>query len=249
MGWAGSRLPKGGGDRDCPSAAGTLCGEAVTALGVTRPTPQDRRSEGVSGYRRWPRADSISTMPQLHHLAPALPAALLVLLPLSLVGAPALPLAHQAAHRLSPGGIRPGGSTARLTESGPKVVLSPPAGSAQKPTAAAPSPAPSKVGDFPYPMDAMGQVATGRLTLDVSGTGPGGQERLEVQIPAGGWAPGQRVFLYLGREYVTSAVLGGSAVIETTWTPGISLTGFQFPADNPSAPIDGYGSAPVPGPS
>ena len=173
----------------------------------------------------------------------------MVLLPLALVGAPAPPLGSQAAQRLSPGSIPSGGSTARLTESGPKVVLSPPAGSAQKPTAAAPSPAPSNVGAFPYPMDAMGQVATGHLTLDVSGAGPGGQERLEVQIPAGGWAPGQRVFLYLGREYAASAFLGGSAVIETVWSPGLSLTGFQFPHDNPYAPIDGYGSAPVPGPS
>ncbi len=188
-------------------------------------------------------------MPQLHHLAPALPAALLVLLPIALVGAPALPLGHQAAKRLSPGGIHPGGSAARLIDSEPKVVLSPPAGSAQKPAAAVPSSAPSEVGAFPYPLDAMGQVATGGLTLEVSGIGPGGQERLKVQIPASGWAPGQQVFLYLGRQYVASAVLGGSAVIETVWSPGLTVTGFQFPADNPSAPIDGYGSAPVPGPS
>jgi hypothetical protein len=188
-------------------------------------------------------------MPQFHHLASALPAALVVLLPLALVGAPASPVGNQAAQRLSLGGIRPSGGTARLDESGPQVLVSPPAGGAEKPTAAAPSLAPSQVGAFPYPLDAMGQVATGQLTLDVSGTAPGEQEQLRVQIPAGGWAPGQRVFLYVGREYVASSVLGGSAVIHTVWSPGLTVTGFQFPDDNPSAPIDGFGSAPVPRPS
>jgi hypothetical protein len=186
-------------------------------------------------------------MPQIHHFAPAFPAALLVLLPLAVVGAPTL--GHQAAHALSPGGTRPAGGTSRLAESGPQTVVPAPAGSAEKPTAAAPSPAPTGSGAFPYPLDAMGQVATGQLTLDVSGLGPGGQERLQVEIPAGGWAPGQRVFLYLGRQYVASAVLGGSSVIDAAWSPGLTVTGFQFPADNPLAPIDGYGSAPVPRPS
>ena len=186
-------------------------------------------------------------MRQNHHLVPPLGAAVIALLPLALLGAgvPASP--HSSAGRpSSPDGAR-GAMVARLT----RGRLEPPSAAAPAaavaPKGSASTPAAPLGGAYPYPLDAMGEVASGRLAVEASAAGPAGQERLTVQIPSGGWVPGQKVFLYLGRQFLLEVSPGGSAVIDTAGSAGLTLSGFQFPADDPAAPVDGYGADPVPG--
>ena len=184
-------------------------------------------------------------MRQIHHLVPPRGAALLALLPLALASASVLGVAHPWSGR---GALPRGGSgdqVARLTDGRAPTALVPSAAPAPKLAAAAPAPPPA--GAYPYPLDAMGEVASGRLALELSAVGPAGPERLTVQVLSGGWVPGQKVFLYLGRRFLLAVSPGSSTVIEATVSAGLTLSGFQFPADDPAAPVDGYGAAPVPG--
>jgi gamma-glutamyltranspeptidase len=68
-----------------------------------------------------------------------------------------------------------------------------------------------------------------------------------VEISPAGWVPGQKVFLFLGRRFLLVSSPGASIVIDAAGSAGATLSGFQFPSDNPAAPVDGYASASVPG--
>ena len=109
------------------------------------------------------------------------------------------------------------------------------------------APAPAQGGAYQYPLDAMGQVAVGRLVLDPVASGSGGAGSLQVEIRPAGWVPGQKVFLFLGRRFLLVSSPGASVVIDAAGQAGSTLSGFQFPSDNPAAPVDGYASVSVPG--
>ena len=109
------------------------------------------------------------------------------------------------------------------------------------------APAPAQGGAYQYPLDAMCQVAVGRLVLAPIASGSGGAGSLQVEIPPAGWVPGQNVFLFLGRRFLLVSSPGAQVVIDAAGSAGLTLSGFQFPSDNPAAPVDGYASVSLPG--
>lgn len=100
---------------------------------------------------------------------------------------------------------------------------------------------------FPYPMDAEQNAAAAELELGPV-TGPGGGEELQVTVPTEGWIRGQQVFLYVGSRY--AATLSGPGSSGLVQLPSglsglLTVSGFQFPGNDPAAPIDAYGTARV----
>jgi hypothetical protein len=184
-------------------------------------------------------------MPQTHHLVPPRGAALLALLPVAVIAATVLAMAHPAPVRSEPRGA--GGATrvTRHTDSHAAAPVLQPAAAASK--SAAPAPAAADAGAYQYPLDAMGQVAEGRLVLGPITSGSAGAGSLKVEISPAGWVPGQKVFLFLGRRFLLASSPGASVVVDAAGSAGATLSGFQFPSDNPAAPVDGYASASVPG--
>ncbi|MHB1853435.1 MAG: hypothetical protein ACYCS2_00055 [Acidimicrobiales bacterium] len=105
--------------------------------------------------------------------------------------------------------------------------------------------APPAASGYPYPKDAGGEVAQGELLVTQSGPGSAGAPRLTVLAPIPGWLPGQEIFLFVGTHYgATLAGPGGTAKVPLPPTSqgNVEVTGFQFPENNPAAPIDGYGT-------
>ena len=183
-------------------------------------------------------------MPQMHHLVPPRGAALLALLPVALVSATVLGMAQPASGRPSSRDGGAGSQVARTTDSHAAAPAVQPAPA--PPKAAATAPAPAQGGAYQYPLDAMGQVAVGRLVLDPIASGSAGAGAVQVEIPPAGWVPGQKVFLFLGRRFLLVTSPGAQVVIDAAGSAGLTLSGFQFPSDNPDAPVDGYASVSVP---
>jgi hypothetical protein len=115
---------------------------------------------------------------------------------------------------------------------------------------AAPTPAPSQNSRYPYPMDALQQVARGQLELSWAPSSAGATRELVVAIPSGGWIPGQPVFLFWARQFQAVAAPGDTVQLQAPpsvpLSPQVEVFGFQFPRSNPLAPIAAFGSAPVP---
>ena len=184
-------------------------------------------------------------MPQIHHLAPPRGAALLALLPVALISATVLAMAHPAPGRPAPQGGGAGTQVTRPPDSHTAAPAVQPAAAAPK--AAATAPAPATAGAYQYPLDAMGEVAEGRLVLGPIASGSVDAGSLKVEIPPAGWVPGQNVFLFLGRRFLLVSSPGAQVVIDAAGSAGLTLSGFQFPSDNPAAPVDGYASVSLPG--
>ncbi|MHB1939409.1 MAG: hypothetical protein ACYCS9_01065 [Candidatus Dormibacteria bacterium] len=124
---------------------------------------------------------------------------------------------------------------------GPSTATELPAAQGGKGSAVAP---PAASG-YPYPKDAGGEVARGELLVTQSGPGSAGASRLTVLATVPGWLPGQEIFLFVATRYVaTLAGPGGTATVPLPPTSQgtLEVTGFQFPENNPAAPIDGYGT-------
>ena len=184
-------------------------------------------------------------MLQMHHLVPPRGAALLALLPVVLVSATALGVAQPASGRAASPDGGAGTQVSRLTDSHAAAPAVQPAPAPPKAAATAPAPAPS--GAYQYPLDAMGQVAVGQLVLRPIASGSADAGSITVEIPPAGWVPGQKVFLFLGRRFLLVASPGAQVVIDAAGSAGLTLSGFQFPSDNPAAPVDGYASVSLPG--
>ncbi|MHB1526937.1 MAG: hypothetical protein ACYCZN_11780 [Candidatus Dormibacteria bacterium] len=97
-------------------------------------------------------------------------------------------------------------------------------------------------------MDAGGNVVTGTLTLSPSQVAPGATGTITVSTSQSGWLAGQEIYLYLGHQYeLTLEGRGSSARLtvaaSSVSSSGVVVSGFQFPNNNPAAPIDGYGTA------
>lgn len=109
-----------------------------------------------------------------------------------------------------------------------------------------PEPTPSPGGTYPYPMDAGPQVSTGGLTLSRSSASAGSE--ITVSASADGWVSGHEILVFLGQRYeVTLAGPGARARLVVPQadlgTADLPVSGFQFPDNNPAAPIDGFGTA------
>ena len=184
-------------------------------------------------------------MPQTQHLVPPRGAALLALLPVALVSATVLAMAHPVPGQPAPRDAGAAAPVTRHTDGREAAPVVQPAAAAPK--AAATAPAPAGAGAYQYPLDAMGQVAEGRLVLGPTTPGAASPGSLEVEISPAGWVPGQKVFLFLGRRFLLVSSPGAQVVIDAAGSAGATLSGFQFPSDDPAAPVDGYASVSVPG--
>ena len=196
-------------------------------------------------------------MPQIHNLPPLIKAAAVSLLPVALG---ATLLSHYWDGGAAPSARTAAHLGAQLRLASPAASKSPqPLAPHQEPPAV-PSPAkgaglpPPAAGDsaHPYPMDALGQVAQGQLSLSWSGAAGATTGQLVITIPQGGWIPGQPVSLFVGHQFeVTAPGPGSTVVVRVTppapGSPRVTVTGFQFPGNDPSAPIQAFGSAPLPG--
>ncbi len=187
---------------------------------------------------------------QVRTVAPQLlAAALLAVTLLAGCGAPGVGSnGGQGRSPAPPRGSTPGDSaSARVAPGlpgapGPSTAAELPAAQGGKGSAVAP---PAASG-YPYPKDAGGEVARGELLVTQSAPGAAGAPSLSVLAPIPGWLPGQEIFLFVATRYVaTLAGPGGTAQVPLPPTSQgtLEVTGFQFPENNPAAPIDGYGTA------
>lgn len=110
------------------------------------------------------------------------------------------------------------------------------------------TPPATAAGKYPYPLDAGGSVVTGTLSLSPAQVPAGEAATVTVSAGQGGWLAGQEIFVYLGQLYeLTIAAPGGSGRLTvpagTVGPDGVVVSGFQFPNNDPEAPIAGYGTA------
>ena len=144
-----------------------------------------------------------------------------------------------------------GGHAAALSVPSPTPSSTPspsPSASSGVGKSAPPSPPPSSSGKYPYPLDAGGSVVTGPLSLSPTQVAAGSTSRVTVTAGQGGWLAGQEIFVYLGQEYELTITGPGSSgqltvAAGTVGSAGVVVSGFQFPNNNPAAPIAGYGTA------
>lgn len=139
---------------------------------------------------------------------------------------------------------KPSQPRAEPTEGAP-VSPSAPAAAAGKGGQVTPPPAAG--GPYPFPLDAGSTVVEGQLKIDPATTEGGSEATVSVTAPSGGWLAGQAIFLYVGHSYQLK--LAGPGVTATLTvpasalvSPGVEVSGFQFPSNSPNEPIDGYGT-------
>ncbi len=177
----------------------------------------------------------------------------------AVVGIVGLAALHLAAHSRASTSTATGGGKGDRRHAAALSVPSPTASSTPAPSAnptaspgagksAPPSPPPSSGGKYPYPMDAGGNVVTGTLTLSPSQVAPGAAATITVSTSQSGWLAGQEIYVYLGHQYQLTITAPGSSASLTVAagsvsSSGVVVSGFQFPNNNPAAPIDGYGTA------
>ncbi len=107
-------------------------------------------------------------------------------------------------------------------------------------------PPPSPGGLYPYPVDAGPAVADGSLILTPTAA-PAGSDVM-VTASTDGWAPGQRILVFLGERFELTLSGPGAqaefAVPQGALGPaGVIVSGFQFPGNDLAAPVDGFGTA------
>lgn len=146
-----------------------------------------------------------------------------------------------------------GGPAAAVAASSPTPATTPTDSPSAVPTSSSgktspPSPPPSPVGKYPYPLDAGATVVTGPLSLDPAQLAGGAAATITVTAGKSGWLTGQEIFVYLGQQYeLTLAGPGASGEFTipagSVGSSGVVVSGFQFPSNNPEAPIAGYGTA------
>ncbi|HUY60943.1 MAG TPA: hypothetical protein VMW49_03615, partial [Candidatus Dormibacteraeota bacterium] len=110
-----------------------------------------------------------------------------------------------------------------------------------------PATPPTPAGRYPYPLDAGGTVAFGALTVSPTRVS-GASATVTVRAGAGGWVPGQAIFVYVGQRYLLTLPGPGTSAtfsVDPAALPAgpTTISGFQFPDNAPLRPVDGVGTA------
>ncbi len=126
----------------------------------------------------------------------------------------------------------------------PATAPTPPPDGKSEPTAAPPPPA-----GYPYPVDASGDVRVANLVV-TPGRVAAVDGPLQLRVVAAGraWVPGQAIFVYVGQRFALRLPAPGATgllgLVPARMAPGsVVISGFQFPQNSPSAPVDGAATA------